>query len=81
MFELALGSLGVHFGHHFGRLSAPWDSFWRPRGSQSAPKVAKNKEKVQSCIAIGAQTSPKDVRDTPGPTKDIPEATTGVGKS
>ena len=35
-----------HFGHHFGRLCAPWGSFWRPLGSLSGPKVEKILKKL-----------------------------------
>ena len=38
-------SLREHFGHHFGRLCAPWGSFWRPLGSQSGLKVEKRAKK------------------------------------
>ena len=40
-FEVAFGTLLDHFGHHFGRLCAPWGSFWHFLGAQSAPKVEK----------------------------------------
>ena len=40
-FEVTFGCLLDYFGHHFGRLCAPWGSFWRCLGSQSASKVAK----------------------------------------
>ena len=44
-FEVAFGTLLDHFGHHFGRLCAPWGSFWRFLGAQSAPKVEKRAQK------------------------------------
>ena len=40
-FETAFGTLLDHFGYHFGRLCAPWGSFWRFLGAPSAPKVEK----------------------------------------
>ena len=40
-FDVAFGCLLDYFGHHFGRLCAPWGSFWRCLGSQSASKIAK----------------------------------------
>ena len=36
-----------HFGHHFGRLCAPWGSFWRPLGSLSGPKVEKKNKLIK----------------------------------
>ena len=44
-FEITFGVLLAHFGHHFGRLCAPWGSFWRFLGAQSAPKVQKHAQK------------------------------------
>ena len=43
-FETAFGTLLDHFGYHFGRLCAPWGSFWRFMDPQSASQV-KKKEK------------------------------------
>ena len=40
-FEIAFACLLDHFGDHFGRLCAPWGSFWRCLASQSASKIAK----------------------------------------
>ena len=74
VFGVTFGSLREHFGHHFGRLCAPWGSFWRPLGSQSGPKVEKRTTKMKSCIALGAPRAQKHSKGAPGPPKQTPKA-------
>ena len=74
---VTFGSLGEHFGHHFGRLFAPWGSFGRPLDSQSGAKVEKRVKKERKNEVLnrpGRPEGPKGRQRRPRPSKMNPKS-------
>ena len=77
VFGVTFGSLGEHFGHHFGRLFAPWGSFGRPLDSQSGAKVEKRVKKERKNEVLnrpGRPEGPKGRQRRPRPSKMNPKS-------
>ena len=77
VFGVTFGSLGEHFGHHFGRLFAPWGSFGRPLDSQSGAKVQKRVKKEGTNEVLnrpGRPERPKGRQRAPRPSKMDPKS-------
>ena len=44
-FGVTFGRLREHFGHHFGRLCAPWGPFGAPWAGKAVQKLSKSRQK------------------------------------
>ena len=44
-FGITFGPLREHFGHHFGRLCAPWGPFGAPWAGKAVQKLSKSRKK------------------------------------
>ena len=76
-FGITFGPLGEHFGHHFGRLCAPWGYFGRPLDSQSGAKVQKRMKKEGTNELLnrpGRPERPKGRQRAPRPSRMDPKS-------
>ena len=75
-FGITFGPLREHFGHHFGRLCAPWGPFGAPWAGKAVQKLSKSRKKsetMMSWIGLGAPRGQKNAKRAPGSTKWTPK--------